>query len=155
MHALWKGLELASSPRVRGRLREYVLDTNVPEDIRVAAGRSMFEGADTEGKREEFTMAFQSGETPVPLANQMGFFMTRYDTDWTLRETGRLVLDDPQLVEQVLFGQVVVSSRNAASQGQRDRLAAELEALAERPSSSDERRFILIGAARGLRRGGG
>jgi hypothetical protein len=49
MHILWKGLELASPPRVRGRLREYLLDTNLREDVRVAEGRSMFEGADAEG----------------------------------------------------------------------------------------------------------
>ncbi len=155
MHILWRALELASSPRVRSRLREYVLDTTLPEEIRVAAGRSMFEGAGVEGKREEFTMVFQSGDAPVPLANQMGFFMMRYDTDWTLRETARLVSDDPQLVEQVLFGQVVVSSRDAASRGQRDDLAGALEEIAERASVSEERRGFLIGIARDLRGGGG
>lgn len=153
MISLWKGLELASSPRVRDQLRQYVFDEGLPESTRVRAGRTLFLGADRQARRYEFSAALQEGTTPYLLAIQIGALMARDDTEWTLREVGRVVLDDPRVAEQSLFGQVLVSSRAYATEAQRDRLADALEEAAGRSSLSSERRDWLTLTARALRRG--
>ena len=130
--AVWLALTEATSEDIRRRLRLYVHGTDVAHDIRVAAGHAIFDGIDGSERRTEFGSLLRSRAIPYGLAIAVGSVMVRYDAAWTLEEAARAVSEDPTIVREPLFSQIVATARQFASVGMREEFAGRLEATAVR-----------------------
>lgn len=58
--------------------------------------------------------------------------MVRFDAAWTLDEAARAVSEDPTIVREPLFAQIIASARQFAPLGMREEFAGRLEATALR-----------------------
>lgn len=149
---LWKALEDGTSPEIRARLRAYIHRTDLPGDVRSRAGLTMFNGIDGAERRAEFAALFRAADAPWELGTSLGSMMVRYDAEWTVAEAVRAVADDPRLADQPLFGQIIVSANQFATERVREDAAARLQAAVRGRAMSPEHADRLRSAVRALRR---